>query len=145
MAFALFYNGSDSQVIQDSYTAGRSSLSNNDRQNIDAAWNAGLSAWNSAGNLVYSAGPPEAWSSYCYRNGVLDTGLCDQQTHLIAITGTWARSVAAYGAVAGQPITRAGFSGLMHRLADADPDLARRTYIHTLADDIAATAREPFP
>ena len=145
MTFALFYNGADSQRIQDSYQAARTSLSNNDRPNIDAVWNAGLSTWNSDANRVYSPGPPETWSSYCFRNDVLDTGLCDQDTHLIVINGTWARTVAAYGATAGQPITKAGFVGLMHRLADADPDATRRTYMHTLAEDIAATAREPYP
>ena len=145
VAFALLYNGDDSQAIQDSYQAARTSLSNNDRQNIDAVWNAGLSAWNSDANRVYNPGPPEVWSPYCFRNGSLDRGLCDTDTHLIPIDGVWARSVAAYGAVAGQPITRAGFSALMHRMADADPDGGRRGLIHSIADDLAASAREPYP
>lgn len=146
MAFALFYNGLDSQVIQDCYQAARTSLSNNDRLNIDAVWNAGLSAWNSDANRVYSAGPPEAWSPYCVVNGVVDRSLCDTDTHLIPITGTWARSVAAYGAVAGQPITRAGFVALLKRLGAADPDTVRGGWIaNALADDLANTAREPYP
>src|SRR5678815_1075814 len=99
MAFALLYNGSDSQRIQDCYQAARTSLSNNDRFNIDAVWNAGLSAWNSNANRVYSAGPPEVWNAVCLNpDGTQKPGLCDQDTHLIAITGTWARTVAAYGA-----------------------------------------------
>ncbi len=148
MSFALFYAGADAQKIQDSYQAARTGLAAADRFNIDACWNGGLSAWNSDANRVYNAGPPEVWSDYCrnpYPSGPVDLSLCDQDTHLIAISGTWARSVAAYGAVQGQPITRAGFVGLMHRLADADPDLSRRAYMHVLADDIANTAREPFP
>lgn len=147
MAFALLYNGADSQVIQDCYQAARTNLSNNDRQNIDAAWNAGLSAWNSAGNRVYSAGPPESWSPYCLNlDGTRKPGLCDTDTHLIAITGTWARSVAAYGAVQGQPITRAGFVALLKRVGSADPDTVRGGWImNALADDLANTAVEPYP
>lgn len=146
MAFALFYNGDDAQRIADCYQAARTSLAAADRQNMDACWNAGLSQWSSAANLVYSAGPPEAWSSYClHPDGTVDRGLCDQQTHLIAITGVWARNAAAYGATAGQPITKAGFVGLMRRLGAADPDTTRGEWIVSLADDISATAREPYP
>ncbi len=146
MSLALFYGGSDSQIIQDSYQAARTSLAAADRFNIDAVWNSGLSAWNTNANRVYSAGPPETWSPYCNGpDGLVDRSLCDTDTHLIAISGTWARNVAAYGAVQGQPITKAGFVGLMHRLADADPDLNRRIYMHNLAGDIANTAREPYP
>src|SRR5215213_8041791 len=147
MAFALFYGGSDSQVIQDSYQAARTNLATADRFNIDSCWNGGLSGWNSDANRVYNAAT-DTWSDYCrnpYPSGPVDLSLCDQDTHLITISGTWARSVAAYGAVQGQPITRAGFVGLLHRLADADPDLTRRAYMHVLADDVSNTAREPYP
>lgn len=145
MAFALFYGGSDAQVIQDSYQAARTSLSANDRFNIDACWNGGLSTWNSDANRVYTAAT-DTWSIYCKRpDGSVDFSLCDKDTHLITINGTWARTVAAYSAVQGQPITKAGFVGLMHRLADADPNLDRRHYMHTLAEDISNTAREPMP
>lgn len=146
MAFALFYNGEDSQRIQDCYQAARTRISNNDRQNIDACWNAGLSQWSSAANLVYSAGPPETWSPYCLNpDGTVNRGLCDQQTHLIAISGTWARSVASYGAVQNQPITKAGFVGLLKIMGSADTDTTRGNWIVMLADDIVATAREPYP
>lgn len=147
MAFALLYNGSDTQRIQDSYQAARTILSNNDRFNIDAVWNAGLSAWNSAGNRVYSAGPPEVWNAVCLnQDGTQKPGLCDQDTHLIQINGTWARTVSAYGAVQGQPITKAGFVALLKRLGAADPVVSRGLWIaNTLADDLANTAIEPYP
>lgn len=148
MSLAIFYNGSDSQTIQDSYQAARSSLAQADRQNIDACWDAGLSTWNTTAARAYNPATNQ-WSVACYSNVgsvlTLDTGLCDQDTRVIVINGNWARNVAAYGAVQGSVITTAGFVGLMHRMADADPNLARRNYIHTIADDIAATAREPYP
>lgn len=147
MSFALFYNGSDSQKIQDSYQAARSSLPVADRFNIDACWNAGLSAWANDSNRVYNA-LNDTWSDYCrnpYPTGPVDLSLCDKDTHLIVISGTWARTASAYGAVSGAQITKAGFVGLMHRMADADPDLTRRSYMHVLAEDISNTAREPFP
>ncbi len=147
MSFALFYNGTDSTVIQDSYQAARTSLAVADRFNIDAVWNGGLSTWNTAANRVYNAGPPETWSPYCNGpDGLTDFSLCDKDTHLIAISGTWARSVAAYGAVQGQPITKAGFVGLLKRMGAADPNTSRGGWIaNALADDLAATAIEPFP
>jgi len=146
MAFALLYNGSDSQRIQDCYQAARTNLSSNDRFNIDAVWNAGLSAWNSAGNRVYSAGPPEVWNAVCLKNGVVDRSLCDTDTHLIPISGNWARTVAAYGAVQGQPITKAGFVALLKRMGQADTaDPVRGGWIaNALADDLGSTAIEPF-
>src|SRR5690349_5592935 len=114
MSFALFYAGSDSQTIQDSYQAARASLSAADRFNIDACWNAGLSAWNTTAVHALING---VWNQACFRNGVLDNGLCDDDTRIIVINGVWSRSVAAYGATAGQPITKAGFVGLIKRLA----------------------------
>ena len=147
MAFALLYGGADSQKIQDSYQAARTSLSNNDRLNVDAVWNGGLSGWNSDANRVYNTATG-AWHPVCLEaDGVTPKpGLCDQDTHLIPITGTWARSVAAYGAVAGQPITRAGFVGLLKRMGAADPDTSRGAWIAgALADDLASTALEPYP
>lgn len=147
MAFALLYGGADTQRIQDCYQAARSNLTAADRFNIDAVWNAGLSAWNSNTNRVYSAGPPEVWNAVCLNpDGTQKPGLCDTDTHLIPISGTWARSVAAYGAVAGQPITRAGFVALLKRLGAADPDTVRGGWIeNALADDLANTAVEPYP
>jgi hypothetical protein len=142
MSFAIFYNGNDSQTIQDSYLAARGSMSANDRQNVDACWNGGLNTWNTSAARAWNG---TVWHTACFVNGVLDNGLCDVDTRIIVINGTWARSVAAYGAVNGQPITRTGFVGLLKRMAAADPDPARSGYISTLADDIAATAREPFP
>jgi hypothetical protein len=147
MAFALFYAGADSQEIAASYQAARNNLSVADRFNIDAVWNGGLNTWNSAANLVYTVAT-DTWSDYCrnpYPSGPVDFSLCDKDTHLITISGNWARNAAAYGAVQGQPITKAGFVGLMHRLADADPLLSRRAFMHVLAEDIANTAREPMP
>ena len=147
MAFALLYNGSDSQIIQDSYQAARTILSNNDRQNIDAVWSAGLSAWNSDANRVYNVATG-VWHTVCLQaDGVTQIpGLCDQDTHLIAISGNWARTVAAYGAVQGQPITRAGFVGLLKRMGAADPNTTRGGWIaNALAEDLANTAIEPWP
>lgn len=142
MSFALFYAGSDSQTIQDSYLAARTALSANDRQNIDACWNAGLSAWNTTATHALVNG---VWNAACFRNGTLDNGLCDDDTRIIVINGTWARSVAAYGATSGQAIAKAGFVGLMKRLGAADPDTARGTYIVAIANDIVQTGREPYP
>lgn len=144
MAFGIFYNTVDSQRIQDCYQASRTALANNDRQNIDAVWTAGLSQWGSATNRVYSAGPPETWVSQCLNpDGTPNLGLCDKDTHLIAISGTWARSVAPY-ATSGQPITKAGFVTLMQKLGNADPDQVRGQWIVGLATDIANTAVEPL-
>jgi len=85
------------------------------------------------------------WNAACFRNGVLDNGLCDDDTRIIVINGVWSRSVAAYGATAGQPITKAGFVGLMNRLAAADPNTVRGSYMVGIANDVADTAREPYP
>ncbi len=146
MSLALFYNGQDSQAIQDCYQAARTILSNNDRFNIDGVWSAGLSTWNSPTNRVYSAGPPEVWVPACRNpDGTPNTGLCDKDTHLIVINGTWARSVAVYGAVQGQPIHKAGFVLLMKRMGAADPNVTRGAFIGVIADDIASTALEPAP
>lgn len=145
MAFALLYNGEDSQRIQDCYQAARNALSNNDRLNIDRCWDSGLSTWNSDANRVYNA-VTDTWSPYCLLpDGTVNTGLCDKDTHAIAITGVWARSVAAYGAVAGATITKAGFVSLMQRMGAADPNTTRGNWIIGLADDVANTAVEPFP
>jgi hypothetical protein len=142
MSFAIFYNTDDSTIIQNSYLASRGALSANDRQNIDAVWNAGLSAWNTTATHALVNG---VWNAACFRNGVLDNGLCDEDTRIIVINGVWARSVAVYGATAGQPITKAGFVGLMRRLSAADADAVRGAYINALASDIADTGREPYP
>ncbi len=142
MSFALFYSSPDAEVIGQSYGAARTNLSNNDRQNVDAIWNAGLSTWNTSAIHVYNA-QTQTYHSAC--GTPTDTGLCDEDTRLIVIAGFWSRSVAAYGAVQGQTITKGGMVGLWHRVADADPDIDRRTYMHTIAEDIAATAREPYP
>lgn len=142
MAFALFYNASDSQTIQDSYVAAAPNLVQNDRRNIDACWNAGINTWNTTAVRALNLG---IWHPACFVNGTLDNGLCDEDTRIIVVNGLWGRTVAAYGAVNGQPIHKAGLVGLLHRMADADPDLARREYIHTIAEDISQTAREPYP
>jgi len=156
MSFALLYDGADSQVIQDSYQAARTTLPAADRQNIDACWTGGLSTWNSPGNLVYSPGPPEVWNPVCRNpDGTPNTGLCDKDTHLIQIGGNYAANSGAatingvafpdYGARRNQAITKAGFVALLRRLAQADSDLNRRAYLQGIADDVVNTAIEPYP
>jgi len=142
MSFAIFYNGSDSQTIQDCYVAASPGLSQNDRRNIDACWNAGINTWNTSAVRALVNG---TWNTACFRNGVLDSGLCDADTRIIVVNGVWDRTVAAYGAAAGQPITASGLVGLLKRMAAQDSNTSRGQYVTTLADDIAATAREPFP
>lgn len=144
MAFVLFYNGEDSQVIEDSYQAARTRMASADRQNVDACWNGGLSTWNTTAVRVYT--PATAvWHAACYRGGVLDTGLCDADTRLIVVSGIWAANAAAYGAVRNAAITKTVFVALVGRMATADPDSARAAAIRALAGDIAATAVEPWP
>lgn len=140
----IFYSPEDRALIAASYQAARLNLgANTDRRNIDAVWNSGLSGAETA-PLAFNP-TSGVWSPACNGpDGTTDRGLCDPDTRLITISGVWDRTVAPY-AVAGQPITKAGFVALWHRVADADPDPSRRSYMHTIADDIAATAKEPAP
>lgn len=142
MSFALFYNSADAQAIQDCYQAARTHLTVADRFNADACWNAGLSLWNTTATHVFVNG---VWNAACFRNGTLDTGLCDQDTRLIVVNGTWARNAPDYGAVNGQPITLAQFCAFVARFALSDPDPARSSYLVGLSRDMLATGKEPYP
>lgn len=144
MSFALFYSSPDAQAIQASYTAARGALSAQDRQNVDAVWNAGLSTWNTT--AIHAWVPATStWDPACFRNGVLDNGLCDQDTRIIVVAGLWAANAAAYGAVRNAAIALAGFVGLWQRVAAADPDPARSGYMLAIAADMAATGKQPYP
>ena len=144
MSFMIFYSDVDAALIGDSYQAARLNLTNNDRDNIDRVWTSGLNTFATA-PVAFNA-TTQQWSTACNNptTGQLDRGLCDTTTRLVTINGTWRRTVAPYS-TQNQPITKSGFVTLWHKVADADPDLQRRQYMHTIADDIAATAKEPAP
>lgn len=142
MAFLILYNGDDAKAIQDCYQAARSHLTVADRFNADACWNAGLSVWNTTATHVYQNG---VWNAACYRNGTLDTGLCDEDTRMLVVNGNWARNAPDYGAQSGQPINLAQFCAFVARFALSDPDPTRSIYLVSLSRDMLDTGIEPWP
>jgi hypothetical protein len=141
MAVLIPWEDTDTSQIAASYQAGRTRLANADRQNLDAVWNAGLSAYLTA-PLASTLGAGGTYHPLCLKpDGSVDGGLCDAATRIIAVNGILAANSAPLFQ-RNAAITKAHIVELTRRLANADPDPARGGYMRTLADDLERYARD---